>query len=300
MNLRKTFPFLFFVLLHFGCFSQELNLSVTIDDSQYELADKAVFEQLRTDMQEFVNNRKWTEDTYEDFIEKINFTLTLTVLPSSGLTNFSCQASFQSTRPVFNSGYETGTLSFIDKYFSFNYTPGQPLEFNDNTYTNELTSLLAFYSYVALATDYNTFSDNGGKEYFLQALNVKNVVPNAEGSDGWKRDGDVNNRNWLIENAINTQFDVFHTALYTYHRIGLDGIAENQKQSQEKILQSLTEIEKVFDLNPQSILITSFFLSKRTELVAIFKEADSSSKNAIIPLLRKMDPANSEKYQAIR
>lgn len=300
MNLIKTISFLLFFTLGISSFAQELNLTVTIDDSQYSLPDRSVFDELKTGMEEFVNNKRWTEDVYEEYYERINYTLTLTVKENSTQTGFFCQAFFSCSRPVFNSGYETASLNFIDKYFNFTYVPGQPLEFNDNAYTNELTSLLAFYSYIALATDYNTFSPDGGKEYFLQALNVKNVIPSPESSDGWNRDDDVNNRTWLIENAINPQFDVFHKAVYSYHREGLDIISDNQKMAQQKILESIKEIEKVFDLNPQSILISSFFLSKRIEMVAIFKEADSSTKNVLIPLLRKMDPANSEKYQKIR
>ena len=279
--------------------AQELQMEVTIDDTQYPLADKTIFEELKSSIEDFVNNRRWTEDEYE-YLEKINCNLVLTVNSNSSQTVFDCQGLIQSSRPVYNSGYETGMVNFVDKNFDFTYAPGQPIEFNDNAYTSELSSLLAYYCYMILGMDYDSFSENGGKDFYQKALNVKNTHPNADGSDGWKRNGDPNNRHWFVEDAINPQFDPLHKGLYTYHRIALDQISTKQVESQKQILGVLKDLEKVFELNPSSVLISSFFLSKRTELVAVFKGAEPAIQDEVIPLLRKMDPANSEKYQTIK
>jgi len=279
--------------------SQELQMNVNIDDSQYQLADKAVFEELKTSIEEFVNTRNWTEDEYE-YYEKINCNLSLTILPTSSQTKFYCKASIQSSRPVYNSGYNTSMVSFLDEYFDFEYTEGQPVEFNDNSYTTELASLLGFYCYFILGTDYNSFAPSGGYVYLQKALQVKNTNPNASAA-GWQNSvNETNNRFRLIENAMNPQFDPFHLAIYKYHLQGLDNIAEDNVGAQKEILQSLRDISSVYDLNPESILISSFCIAKRTEFVQIFKGANAEIQEEAIKLLRKIDPANSEKYLSIK
>lgn len=279
--------------------AQEIYINVIIDDQQYTFADKSIFQIMKTDMEEFVNNRRWTEDNYEEG-ERINLNLVLTIQKNSSQTNFYCNAQIQSTRPVFNAAYETVVFNFVDPNFSFGYTRGMSLEYNDNAYTTEITTLLAFYTYIGLAMDYDSFSLNGGKKYYTLANQAMNNNPNTS-SGGWSNSSsDPNTRYWLIENAINPQYVAFSQSLYNYHRLGLDVISEKQVEAQSHILEALETIKKIKDVNLTSTLISSFMYGKRTELVAIFKGADDATKEKAIKVLRFLDPANSEKYMTIK
>lgn len=278
---------------------QEIFLNVIIDDQQYTFADKSIFDQMKSDIEDFVNSKRWTEDSYDNF-ERINLNLILTIQKNSSQTNFFCNAQIQSTRPVFNAAYETVLLNFIDPSFNFNYTEGLALEYNDNSYTTELTTLMAFYTYMALAMDYDSFSKRGGKKYYTLANQAMNNNPNTTNS-GWENSSnDPNTRYWLIENALNPQFVAFSQSLYDYHRLGLDIISEKQIAAQQKVLEALENIKKIKEINQASTLISSFMYGKRNELVAIFKGSDDVTKDKAIKVLRSLDPANSEKYMTIK
>lgn len=279
--------------------AQEILLNIIIDDQQYDFADKSVFTQIKTDLEDLVNNRNWTEDEFEDN-ERINLSILLTVQDKSTQTNFICNAQIQSTRPVYNAAYESSLLNFIDQGFNFTYTPGMNLDFNDNAYQAELTTLTAFYCYMALGMDYDSFSDHGGKNYYTLANQTMNNHPNPRGTNWEAGSNDPNTRYWLVENAINPQFVNFSAAIYAYHRLGLDIISTKQKDAQQKILESLETIKSIKELNPTSILIGSFMLGKRSELIAIFKGADATSQDKVIKILRFLDPSNSEKYLGIK
>lgn len=300
MNQNFKFLTLFLCLLSSQVVkSQELFLNVIIDDQQYTFADKSIFEQLKADIEDFVNNKIWTEDSFEE-AERINLNLQITIGSKSSQSNFFCNAQIQSTRTVYNTAYESVILNYLDKEFNFTYTRGMSLEYNDNTYTTELTTLLAFYSYIAIAMDYDSFSSEGGKKYYLLANQAMNNNPNTSGTAWANNASDPNIRYWLIENAMNPQFIPFNQSLYDFHRLGLDIITTEPKKAQEKILEALENIKKVKELTPTSILITSYMYGKRNELVSIFKGADSATKDKAITILRFLDPANSEKYLTIK
>ena len=203
-NKELVFSLLF---LSFLCGSaQELQMTVTIDDSQYQFADKSGLEQIKIDAENFVNSRRWTEDFYETN-EKIQFNLFLTIDQTSTLTNFICRAQIQSSRPVYGSDYQSSLFNYLDNDFDFLYNPGMDFNYNDNNYSSEITTLLAYYAYIVLGLDYDSFSENGGKDYYLLALRARNNHPNVD-LDGWREDpSEPNGRYWLIENLLNPQFN---------------------------------------------------------------------------------------------
>lgn len=282
--------------------AQEVILNIAFDASQYDFGDKSILDEMKQELEAFVNNRTWTEDNF-DPRERIKLDLSIAIQSEGSSQNtFSCKTAVQSTRPVFNAAYESTLLSYLDNRFNFTYQPGQILEYNDNTYTSEITSLLAFYVYIALGMDYNSFSPMGGQQYFLLAQQVMNNHPSPDAGffSGWSSiSNETNIRSRFIVDAINPQFDPVHQAIYDYHRLGLDVITQKRVQAQQTMLESLVSMQEVSDLNTNSIFIASFMIAKRSESVAVFSGATPEIKNKVVPLLRKLDPANSEKYQQI-
>ncbi len=277
--------------------AQELLFNVIIDDTKYQLPDRSVFLQMKSDIENFLNNRIWTKDTYEAH-EKINCNLLLTIDENSTQTAFFCQAQIQSSRPVYGAVYQTVLLNFPDKNFSFNYTPGMQIEYNDNSYTNELTTLLSFYSYIILGMDYDSFSKDGGKSFYLLANQAMTNNPKLNDNPGWSNStNEINTRFWLIENLLSAQFVNFHQALYDYHRIGIDKLGSKKEDALKSILSAITEINNVRNLNQSSVLVTAFMLAKKDELLSIIAGASLAQKQEIVPILSSLDPLYTEKYQ---
>lgn len=282
--------------------AQEVILNIAFDASQYNFGDKSVLAEMKQELEAFVNNRSWTDDRF-DPKERIKLNLAIAIQSEGSSQNtFSCKTAVQSTRPVYHAAYESTLLNYLDNRFNFTYQPGQILEYNDNNYNSEITSLLAFYVYVALGMDYNSFSPLGGQRYFLLAQQVMNNHPSPDAAffSGWSSiSNETNIRSRFIVDAMNPQFDAVHQAIYNYHRLGLDLITKQKIQAQQTLYESLEKMQEVADLNTNSIFIASFMIAKRSESVAVFSGATPEIKNKVVPLLRKLDPANSEKYQEI-
>jgi hypothetical protein len=276
--------------------SYELNCNVNIDWSNVNVnpGDKTLLTELKTVITNFMNNRKWTNDVYnpEERI-KCNIYITIKNIPAYGV--FEATASIQASRPVYGSSYETTTLNFFDKKFNFEYNPSLQMDFNENTFFNNLTSSLGFYAYVILGMDYDSFSKLGGSPWFEKARNIANVAQTSGGGDAWMQN-DPTGRYSLIDNINNQQFTPMREGMYLYHRQALDKFTENAVQGRKDIIEVLKKIKLAQQYNPSSILIRSFFLAKMNELINIFKEAPSDVKNQSVELLSQLDPVNAEKY----
>jgi hypothetical protein len=299
-SMLKFFYILLVLTTFFTGFSkaQELNCNVNIDGTNAQLtaADKTLLENLKPAMMNFMNNRKWTSDVFspEERI-KCNIYITIKTIPAFG--SFEATASIQASRPVYESTYETTILNFFDKSFNFDYNPSQPLDFNENSFFSNLTSMLGFYAYIIIGTDYDSFSKYGGTPYFEKARNIANSASAADG--GWTQGESTNNRYWLIENYNNQQMMPFREGLYIYHRLGMDKFIANPAQSRKDIYDVLKKIKQAKQYNPFAILIKSFFLAKTGELVKVFSEAPSGMKTEVTDLLKELDPPNSAKYDQI-
>jgi len=279
-------------------FSQELNCLVTVNvGPKVQTTDRNVFKDMKNALQLFMNTRKWTTDTYRVH-EKIACSILINIneMPSIGI--FKASVQIQSARPIFNSTYSSLLLNFGDRDWEFEYIESQPLDFNDNTFTNNLTSMLGFYAYVIIGMDSDSFSELGGTPYFQKA---QTVVNNAQSGnrEGWQALGSNRNRYWLSENLINGQVTDLRRAMYTYHRLGLDVFDKTPDQSREAILKGLKDIKKVRDINPSSILVVSFFDAKAKELSNIFSEGDLQVRRQAYDLIIAMDPINKGSYGKI-
>jgi hypothetical protein len=280
-----------------GSLAQELKCSVTINASQIQTSDRGVFKELKNAIEQFMNTRKWTNDTYKAH-EKIscNFLITVTKMPSVG--NFTASVQVHSVRPVYNSNYSSLLFNFADRDWEFEYIESMQLEYNDNGFTSNLTSMLAMYAYLIIGVDYDSFSELGGTMYFQRALNVVN---NAQQTSypGWQSQGSNRNRYWLVENFNNPQMTDLRRAIYSYHRQALDTFDKNPDQSRSTILKGLKDIKKIRDINPNAILVISFFDAKGKELANIFSAGNIQTRREAYDIITTIDPSNRSSYDKI-
>lgn len=276
--------------------AQELFMNVTIDASQIPDMQTAVIADMKQTISRFLNDRKWTNDNFET-PERIRGNLAITITGQPSQYSYNATVQVQSTRPVYGTSYETILINYFDKNFNFELNVGQPLNYNDNMFSSNLTSMLAFYAYVILALDYDSFGKLGGQPYVDKALNIANIAVEAGG--GWATSGDPNNRFGLIENLNSQLMLPFREHIYNYHRLALDTYLKDPAVSRTKIIDMLKAVKQVSQLKPYSILIRSFFLAKRDELINIFRDASSDQKTAAVNLLKELDPLNSERYNVI-
>ena len=294
--------------VNFGIFSighraaaQELNCTVALNFDQLvaqQNTDAANLSQLKNIIADFMNARRWTNDNYSPE-ERINCKLSINLLGSPSQGVYQANAQLIVLRPVFGSTYETVVLSYIDKNFNFKYLPNNPMYFNENSYTDELTQTLAFYAYVILAADYDSFSKMGGNPHVQRAFLLSNTVPPGSGP-GWEsNDNARRNRYWLVENLIDQQLIPFREAIYNYHRLGLDIFAQNPVAARKQILNVLNTIQQVNILKPASVLVNTFFDAKGTEIYKIMREASKDERQKVFNMLSQLDPTQTELYRKL-
>ena len=291
----------FYLLLCFVGFTaaaQDLNARVQVLSPKIATTNKRIFVSLQTAMREFLNGRKWSADAIQP-TEKVDCNFILTITSWDNGTSFSGELQVQSTRPVYNAAYNSPVFSINDRDFDFSYTEGQTIDFNNQTFESNLSSVMAYYAYMILAFDYDSFSKFGGTPYYA---NAQTVVINAQSSSfrGWKAFDNNTNRYWLSENTMNRTYIPLREFLYTYHRMGLDMMVDNASNARKNIsaaLQVLTQLDRV---RVGATLPTLFFLAKRSELVSVFSKADPQEKLKAMNILMQADPANGNLYQTLQ
>lgn len=279
--------------------AQDINARITVNADKIQLSDKGIFKELEKSLYEFINNRKWTQDRVTND-ERINCTFVLIIDEYTAPDYFKGSLQIQATRPVFGSSYNTVLLNLKDDKIEFKYNNFQAIEYNDNTFTSNLSSIFAFYTYIILGLDYDSFGENGGSIYFARA---QQVVNNAQSSSepGWQAFDLPANRNryWLADNFNNARFKDFHQAMYHYHRKGLDNQYKNMKDGLKEMLVALETMRKVFKLSNNLYMMTVFFQAKADELVLCMKEADPEVKNKAIEILNEISVQNQNRWQTI-
>jgi hypothetical protein len=273
-------------LLH----AQELNFTVSINSQQVQTTDRAVFKDMKNAFEQFLNNRKWTNDSYKNF-ERINASMLVTITKMPEIGSYAATVQIQSARPIFNTNYSSLLFNFADRDWEFEYLESQPLEYNDNTYTTNLTSMLALYAYIVIGLDYDSFSELGGTPYFTKALNIVNNAQQAN-RPGWQALESNRNRYFIVENLNNPQMTDIRKAIYTYHRLAMDTFEKTPDQSREIILKSLRDIKKVRDINPSAVLVVSFFDAKAKEITNIFSQGNIQIRRQVYDIVTAIDPSN--------
>lgn len=297
--MHKYIYIFLFIIAGKVVFSQELNCQVSVVSPQIQgTTEKQIFEQLQKAIFEFMNNTKWTKDNYTTS-ERIDCSILITVAQKLSVDEYRATIQVQSRRPIFKSSYFSPTVNYIDENFIFKFQQFQQLDFNLNTFSNNITSVLAYYAYVILANDYDTFSNLGGTEYFQKA---QLIVSNAQSASeaGWKSFESNKNRYWIVENALQPVFQPIRECMYKYHRLGLDIMNEKPAEGRKEILKSFDLLLVVYKNRPASFIMELFFDAKVDEVVNIFSKAPPDEKVKAVEILTTIDPANSTKYFKIQ
>lgn len=295
---KKVFIALLFIALFIRTQAQELNCQVSIVSQQVQgTVEKQVFEQMQKIVFEFMNNTRWTKDLYTQQ-ERIDCSILINVTQKLSTDEYLGTIQIQSRRPIYKSSYYSPLFNYIDENFQFKFQQFTQLEFNLNTFQNNLTSVLAFYAYVVIAMDYDSYSPLGGTQYWQMA---QTIVNNAQTTSekGWKSSEGTKNRYWLIENQLQPVFQGIRDCNYKYHREGLDIMSEKVDQGRANILSSLDLLIPVYNNRPASFNMQLFFNAKGDELVNVFSKGLPEEKSKAVEKLMLVDPANTTKYLKI-
>jgi len=298
---RRIIILVLLLLTPFLLRSQELRCNIQLVTQQIQGTNKQIFQTLQTAMYEFMNNRNWTNHVYE-YNERIECTILINLTEQLGADEFKGTIHIQSSRPAYNSTYNTTMFNFQDNDFRFRYLEFEPLEFNEQTHLSNLTSLLAFYAYIIIGLDYDSFSQEGGTPYFQKAEAIVNNAQNVV-EPGWKPyDGARNkNRYWLIKNILDDEYRPIRQFFYRYHRLGLDLMDSKVNEGRAEIAESIRLLQEVYRRKPDPylFLLQLVFDAKANEFVNIFSDSLPEEKRRVVTILREIDPANTAKYEKI-
>ncbi|SFA89308.1 protein of unknown function [Flavobacterium swingsii] len=293
--MRKIFVFLFLSFFGFAQ-AQELNCSVTFNTDQVTATNQQVFKTLKKSLTEFVNNRKWSDQTYKG-AEKIecSFFFTITTYDADQFTG---TLQVQASRPVYNSTYMSPILNINDKDINFGYTEFQNLAFDQNSFDSNLLSIMAFYSNLIIGVDADTFALEGGSKSLENALNIANVAQQSQ-IKGWSQSDKNQNRYFLINDMLSPAFVAFRKTMYEYHLKALDKMADNPKEAKENIKIALKTLSQIAETRPNAYLTRVFFDAKADEILSIYTDGPKVDVTEVINALNKLSPTNSSKWGKI-
>lgn len=281
---------------------QELNCSVQVSAQKIQGSNRQVFQAMQKSIYEFMNSTVWTGNVFS-FSERIDCNILINLTEQLSADEFRGTIQIQSRRPAYNTTYNTTMLNFVDNSFQFRYVEFEPLEFDPNTYRSNLTSVLAYYAYIMIGFDYDSFSPNGGQPFFELAEKIVNNAQNAP-VPGWKPyDGSRNrNRYWLSKNILDRQYANVRRFIYDYHIKGLDMLESRPTESRTGMVETLRLLQDVYRRRPDPFMyyLTIVLDAKSDELINVFSEAFPEEKSRVVQILTEIDPANKTKYEKIQ
>lgn len=300
---RSLLLFIIITVFNVTNYAQELQSKVTVVASRVPSSvDKKLFQTLQTQLTNFINNRKWTSNAFQP-LEKIECSFALNIDKVVETNVYRASLTVQAARPVYNSSYVTALINFQDADVTFRYVEYQPVEFNENrvqgsdALAGNLTATIAYYVYTILGLDYGSFGAKGGDVFFQKAQNIVNNAPEGRDISGWKAFDGSRNRYWLMENLLNSRYNVVHDVMYTYYRQGLDKMYDNEAIARQQILGSLILLQGLNQESPNTMVVQFFMQGKSQELIKIFKKASPPDKARAVELLQKLDVTNASKYK---
>lgn len=290
------------LLIAFGCLlnfstmqAQELQCDVRVSSNKVQGSDKTIYQNLQTSLYEFINNTKFTEINFRQ-AEKIECSMLIDILSREG-NYFTAEINLALRRPVYKSSYNTPMFNYIDRKFYFEYTDGQTLDFNPNTYISNITSTISFYVYLFLGLDFDSFSPNGGEPFFAIAETIAHTAPQDPGSEnGWSSTG-RQNRYAIISDINNPTYQPLHQFLYDYHRYGLDMMSEKPDQAREAILGAIVQLQNVYERNSMCYFLQLLIESKRDEIIQIFSQGDMKIRTEASNIMKTIDPSQTSRYE---
>lgn len=290
------FIIVFFLLAQVAS-AQEFNFKVELNTQQVQNFDPSVITSLKKAMTEFLNNRKWTNYDFKTG-ERIECTLLFNIQQVVGSDQFSGTFNIIMERPVYHADYHSPLLNMIDKDIRFHYTPSQSMNFVQNSYSNNLTSLLAYYAYMILGVDFDTFSPDGGTPFYQQAMSIVQSAQNS-GEPGWTAGESTKDRYHFAEQILNKAYEPLRQFLYQYHRLGLDVMAGDVASGRKAVLASLQNLKQVYEKRPGLYDLQLILDAKRNELINMFMQAPESEKSQMVDTMSLIDPANGNRYRSV-
>jgi hypothetical protein len=302
MRNKNLIIFIFLLVTH-SAFSQEFNARVSVVANRVSNnVNRNTFQTLQTALNNFINNRKWTNEAYAAN-ERIDCTFLLNLESTDELNVYNASLTIQAARPIFNTNYLSPLINFKDDNFYFKYLEFQQLDFNDNRVTgndplvSNLTAVFAYYAYMILGFDGASFSMHGGDNYFQKAQNVVNNAPDGRSIVGWKAFDGIRNRYWLVNNILDTRYGAMHDVYYNYYRLGLDILYQDENAARAEILNILNVMDQFNTENPNTMINQFFFQGKSNELIKIFSKASPPDRASVVDILSRLDVTNASKYQ---
>ena len=299
--MRHIVAILALIAMSIAMTAQELKCTISINSEQVQGSNKAVFTTLQQSMEEFVNTQRWTNMTFQ---EKERIECSMMIVVKSVQDNmFVCEFTCQSRRPVFGTTYTTPTLNIKDANFTFTYQEYDRMEFQHNTFTSNLTALVAYYCYLIIGHDMDSFAKLGGTPYFQVCEDIATSAQSASLDNaemvGWKAFESNRNRYALTNNLMDEAFKKYRAYYYDYHRHGLDEMVNNVANGRARIAKDIKVLKEAYNARPATYLVGTFLDAKSDELVNIFKSGTTDEKKMVYELLMDIDPTRQDTYENI-
>src|ERR1700744_1446170 len=304
--MRKSYYLLVFMLATglTRLYAQDLQANVAVmANKPPSSVDKKIFTTLQTALRDFLNGRNWSNETFQNS-EKIRCNFLLSVTSAGDNNSFQATLTVQAGRTIYHSSYQSQLINFQDESFAFLYTEFQPLDFNENRVQGSeplaanLTAEIAYYVYIILGLDFDSYSLRGGDPYFQKALNIVNNAPDSRDINGWKAFDGIRNRYWLIENRTNSKYTLVHDAYYSYYRTGLDQLYDKAPEGRASVLNALNMLNTINTESPNLMIMQFFFQGKGPEISKIFIPSPADEKSRALDLLTRLDISNINRYKA--
>lgn len=293
-----NFCFLLFSFIYNNrVFSQELNAQIIVNSNLVNQTNQQIFETLEKSLNEFVNNQSWTNKEFLNN-EKITCSFVFT-LSSYKNDKFEGTLQVQSQRPIFDSNYDSPILNFLDKDIEFKYEEFQPLFFNKSSFESNLVSIIGYYAFLIIGMDMDTFKLNGGSVSFDNAQRIVNLAQQST-YKGWKPNESDRNRFWLIESMLSNTYSDYRKSSYLYHKKGLDFMTTNNFEAKKTVIESINNLDKVYNVRPDSYLLQVFFDAKSDEIVGILSGGPEVDFDYILNILNRIAPFFNSKWKQIR
>ena len=298
--MKKGILTLLYILLAVSAGAQELLVKVTINSSQVEGSDKSVFENLQQTLEQWMNDKQWTELQFQQN-ERINVTFNITVQKyDKGNNRFTCTAMIQANRPVYNSAYTTTLYNNKDGDFNFDFVQFDQLNFMEENIDNQLTALMAYYAYLIIGLDLDSFGPMAGTEVLRRCMNLTNNAQDL-GFPGWKAFEDSRNRFAIINDYLDEAMKPFRQMQYDYYRKGLDEMSNNAERGRGNISEALELLKQAHQDKPLSLLPQIWTDYKRDELANIYKgKGTQKEKEAVYNILFNLNASQSNAWEKIK
>ena len=293
--------------IHFFCLqgvrSQEFQANITVLSNRISTSvDKQIFTTLQNALYNWINGRKWTNVSFNNN-EKIQCSFLLNLANATDNNTYSGQLTVQTGRTIYNSSYQSPLMNYMDDNVAFKYVQFQEMDFNENRVggtdplTANLTAVFAYYCYIILGLNFDSYGLRGGDLYFQKAQNIVNNAPEVSAVLGWKPFDGIRNRYWLVENLTNPKYNPIHDALYNYYRQGLDQMFDHENDARVAVMNALIAFNSINNEYPNIMFLQFFFQSKGTEIANVFKRGTPDEKSRALDILSRIDISNLNLYK---